>query len=82
MVINKSWWDTIDFIAPKLIGEYFKVYPKQRDKYVRKWIASENIWLQRSSILFQLNYKDNFDTEFLTLVINSLPGSKDFFIHF
>lgn len=33
MVINKSWWDTIDFISPKLIGEYFKNYPNQRDKY-------------------------------------------------
>lgn len=81
MVINKSWWDTIDCIAPKLIGEYFKVYPKQRDKYVRKWIVSENIWLQRSSILFQLNYKDNLDTEFLSFVINSLLGSKEFFIN-
>ncbi|GBD91473.1 DNA alkylation repair enzyme [bacterium BMS3Abin04] len=81
MVINKSWWDTTDFIAPKLIGEYFKVFPKQRDVYVRKWVISENIWLQRSSILFQLNYKDNIDTELLTFVINSLFGSKEFFIN-
>lgn len=81
MVVNKSWWDTIDFIAPKLIGEYFKKYPEQRDGCVKKWIASDNIWLQRSSILFQLNYKDNTDTEFLAYVINSLLGSKEFFIN-
>ena len=81
MVTNKSWWDTVDFISSKLIGEYFKIYPDQRAKYVEKWIASKNTWLQRSSVLFQLNYKDNLDTEFLTLVINSLLGSKEFFIN-
>ncbi len=81
MVTNKSWWDTIDFIAPKLIGEYFKTFPNQKDKYIEKWLASENIWLQRSSVLFQLNYKDDFDIEFLSYIINSLIGSKEFFIN-
>ena len=22
MIINKSWWDTIDFLSPKILGEY------------------------------------------------------------
>jgi len=81
MVITKSWWDTIDYISPKLIGEYFKIYPQEREKYVDIWLASKNIWLQRSSILFQLNYKDKLDTEFLAFIINSLLGSKEFFIN-
>ena len=81
MIIHKSWWDTIDFIAPKLVGAYFKTYPKKRESYVEKWISSKNIWLQRTSILFQLNYKNELDTEFLTYVINSLLGSKEFFIN-
>jgi len=81
MVVNKSWWDTVDFIATKLIGEYFKTYPEQREQYVRKWIDSKNIWLQRSAILFQLKYKEKLDTQILTFVINSLLGSKEFFIN-
>lgn len=81
MAINKSWWDTIDFISPRLMGDYFKVYPAQRDGSVKKWIGSGNMWLQRSSILFQLNYKENLDTDFLAYVINSLLGSKEFFIN-
>lgn len=24
MVVNQSWWDTVDFIATKLMGAYFK----------------------------------------------------------
>ena len=81
MVVNKSWWDSIDFIAPKLIGEYFKKYPSQRNKYVNKWLASDNMWLQRSAILFQLKYKNDLDTEFLAYVIESLLGSREFFIN-
>ena len=81
MVINKSWWDTVDFISSHLIGNYFKNYPDQREKYVETWIASKNMWLQRSSILFQLNYKENLDTGLLSYVIHSLLGSKEFFIN-
>ncbi len=29
---------------------------EQKDKYVRKWLKSNNIWLQRSALLFQLKY--------------------------
>ncbi len=81
MIINKSWWDTIDFIGPKLVGEYFKLYPEQRNQYVEKWLNSENLWFKRVSILFQLNYKDNLDKEYLAFIINSLLGSNEFFIN-
>ena len=81
MVTRKSWWDTVDFIAVNLIGEYFKKYPEQRDLYVKKWIDSNNIWLQRSALLFQLKYKENLDTVLLGLTINPLLGSKEFFIN-
>jgi 3-methyladenine DNA glycosylase AlkD len=81
MVTHKSWWDTVDFIAAKLMGEYFKKYSEQRAAYIEKWLNSNNIWLQRSALLFQLKYKENLDTVLLSSVINSLLGSKEFFIN-
>lgn len=81
MVTHKSWWDTVDFIAANLMGEYFKKFPEQRAAYVTKWIESNNIWLQRSALLFQLKYKENLDTVLLGSVINSLLESKEFFIN-
>ena len=81
MVTHKSWWDTVDFIAAKLMGAYFEIYPKQKDKYVQKWIKSNNIWLQRSALLFQLKYKKDLDTELLSSTISALLGSKEFFIN-
>ena len=81
MVTHKSWWDTVDFIAYKLMGAYFKKYPEQIDSYVHKWIESKNIWLQRSALLFQLKYKQAIDTALLSSTINALLGSKEFFIN-
>lgn len=81
MVVNQSWWDTVDFIATKLMGAYFKKFPEQRAIYVKKWLASGNVWLQRCALLFQLKYKEETDTTLLSDTINILLGSKAFFIN-
>ena len=81
MVENKSWWDTVDYVANRLMGAYFKRYPEKRVDYVDKWIGSNNIWLQRSSLLFQLKYKQDLDQSLLQSTINRLLGSKEFFVN-
>ena len=81
MVIHKSWWDSVDYIAAHLMGDYFNMFPAKRDAIVDTWLNSGNIWLQRSSLLFQLFYKNNLDTDFLVHVINPLLGSDEFFIN-
>ncbi len=81
MVTHNSWWDTVDFIANKLMGAYFKAFPEKRKFYVQKWLQSDNLWLQRSALLFQLKYKQDVDTKLLGSIIHSLIGSKEFFIN-
>lgn len=81
MVKHKSWWDTVDYISVKLMGAYFKKFPEQRELYAKKWLASGNIWLQRSALLFQLKYKEDLDINILSNAINYLLGSKEFFIN-
>ncbi|MDB4291980.1 DNA alkylation repair protein [Maribacter sp.] len=81
MVVTKSWWDTVDFIATKLMGAYFKKYPENRKVFVKKWLKSRNIWLQRSALLFQLKYKEELDPQLLSFTIAPLLGSREFFIN-
>jgi len=81
MITTKSWWDTVDFIAAKLVGDYFKKYPNQIGKYIQKWINSDNMWLQRTAILFQLKYKNQLDPKLLKYIIQSQLGSNEFFIN-
>lgn len=81
MVTRKSWWDTVDYIAVKLIGPYFIRFPEQLNPCIEKWLGSGNIWLQRCCLLYQLKSKDKMDTERLEYIIKKLLGSKEFFIN-
>jgi len=81
MITHNSWWDTVDSIATKLVKAYFKKFPDQRDKTIEKWLSSGNIWLQRTCLIFQLLEKEQTDLKLLEHVINSLLGSKEFFIN-
>lgn len=81
MVTHQSWWDSVDYIAVHLMGNYFKKFPEDRKQYVDKWLQSDHLWLQRCALLFQLQYKTDMDTQLLSYVINSLLGSKEFFIN-
>lgn len=80
MLVEKPWWDTVDMIAKKLVGNLFYVYPDLRVGSVERWLASGNIWLQRAALLFQLGYREETDWELLADTIQRLKGSKEFFI--
>jgi 3-methyladenine DNA glycosylase AlkD len=79
-IIQKSWWDTVDSIASDWLGVYFNLFSEQTILITSQWNRSNNIWLQRSSILFQKSYKKNTDTTLLSSYILHLKDSKEFFI--
>jgi 3-methyladenine DNA glycosylase AlkD len=81
LIATKSWWDTVDSIAGGTVGVHFKRFPEVREKYLAQWRVSENFWLRRTTILFQLNYKKETDFELLCDLIRENLGSKEFFIN-
>jgi 3-methyladenine DNA glycosylase AlkD len=81
MILTKSWWDTVDSIAGGTVGVHFQRFPDVRQKYLAKWRASDNFWLRRTTILFQLNYKKETDFDLLCELICENLDSKEFFIN-
>lgn len=79
-VDDKTWWDVVDVLSPKILSEYFLLFPGQRDIWIARWMKSPIFWHQRLCILFQLNYKSKTDLALLSEVILSLNTSKEFFI--
>jgi 3-methyladenine DNA glycosylase AlkD len=67
LVVTKPWWDTVDAIASHTVGTHFRRFPDVREKYLTKWRISKNLWLRRTAILFQLNYKK--ETDFINKAI-------------
>lgn len=80
LIVTKSWWDTVDLLASHLIGELCKKYQKLIDEYILKWAVSEDMWLRRTAILYQLKYKDNVDTKILEYAICENKNDNEFFI--
>ena len=78
---QNQWWDSIDVIAPKLMGHYFLTYPEKRIFYIEKWLDSGDKWLVRCALLFQLKYKSNTDLGLLFETILRIPQTKEFFIN-
>jgi 3-methyladenine DNA glycosylase AlkD len=79
LITTKSWWDSVDSIAP-LVGELAKRYPELVEETINQWSVDENFWLRRASILFQLKYKNQTNEELLYDYIVKNADSKEFFI--
>lgn len=79
-LVNKSWWDSVDGIASLILGDYFKLFPHQILPITNRWNNSSNMWLQRSSIMFQKSYKKHTDMILLSKYILNCNHSKEFFI--
>jgi 3-methyladenine DNA glycosylase AlkD len=81
LIIAKSWWDTVDGLSSWVCGPYFLKFPNKVRPVTDAWAISDNMWLRRASILFQLGYKEKTDVKVLTDHIERNLGSKEFFIN-
>ena len=81
LLITKSWWDTVDILAGGTVGVHFRRFPEVRERYLVRWRASDNFWLRRTAILFQLNYRQQTDFDLLSEIIRENLDSKEFFIN-
>lgn len=80
LITTKSWWDTVDMLANRHVGHLGKRFPEIIPNYPDKWMASNNMWLQRTAIIFQLKYKDQTNIDLALNYILRLKDSKEFFI--
>lgn len=81
LIVQKSWWDTVDFLAVHLVGYLAQLQPSVIDTHINPWSTDKNMWLNRTAILFQLKYKEKTDFELLKKYILQHLGSKEFFIN-
>ncbi len=81
LITTKSWWDTVDALAGHAVGSQFKRFPVVKEKYIKKWRKSDNFWLRRTTLLFQLGYKKETDFDLMCELIKENLGSDEFFIN-
>jgi 3-methyladenine DNA glycosylase AlkD len=80
LIVTKSWWDTVDQIASHVVGGLFRRYPDLRDPWIDRWRVADEIWLRRTTLIFQLGYKRETDAALLFSLVQKNLASREFFI--
>jgi 3-methyladenine DNA glycosylase AlkD len=80
LITTQSWWDTVDAIASHNVGRLLRQYPGCCDGVIGGWRWSDNFWLRRTTLLFQLGYKAETNQALLFGLVEQNSESKEFFI--
>ncbi|WP_394150226.1 DNA alkylation repair protein [Vibrio maritimus] len=79
-ITTKAWWDTVDMLATHIVASLFQRFPIEAASFIQKWRESDNIWLRRTAILYQLKFKQNTDEALLFDIIGENLDDKEFFV--
>lgn len=80
LIVTKSWWDSVDFLAKHMLGSYLEAFPDETPSVIETFSGSANMWLNRSALLFQLGYKRSTKADLLFSECEKHSHSKEFFI--
>ncbi len=80
MVVTGAWWDLVDALATKRLGEILRNERGPMRKAMRAWSRSDDMWKRRSSILCQVTFKKDTDLDLLFELIEPSLSSKEFFL--
>lgn len=79
-ITTKSWWDTVDMLATHIVGALASLYPDEAQRMLHQWRNSDDIWLRRTTILYQLKYKQQTNVDLLFEIIEENKHDNEFFI--
>ncbi len=80
MIVTGSWWDLVDALATKRLGEILRNEPAPMRKAMRTWSRSGDMWKRRSAILCQITFKRDTNLDLLFELIEPSLSSKEFFL--
>ena len=80
LITTKSWWDSVDALAVRVVGAILEKHPKEIAKWNKRWISSDDLLLNRTAIIFQLTWKADTDRALLFANIERHAAHSDFFI--
>lgn len=79
LILTNSWWDTVDSLRSEAVGPLVERYPALIS-VIHRWAASDNRWLIRSAIIYQLGYNGRTDVDLLFDLCRMHGHDKEFFI--
>ena len=79
LIKTRAWKDTVDTIAACVLGDLALRLPALHAK-IASWIRDPNIWVRRSAIIFQIQYKDRTDWPLLRQFCLTCAKDDEYYI--
>lgn len=79
LVHTAPWWDTLDWIAGKIVGPLVLQH-RELEAYLVVWRESPSMWVRRASLLAHLKHKVQTNRDLLAETILLLASEEEFFI--
>jgi 3-methyladenine DNA glycosylase AlkD len=80
IIKSKSWWDTVDLLASNFLSNFIIKFPELTLEIIENWSDTSDFWLHRSTLIFQLKYKQKTNLVLLSNQISRFKSNKEFFI--
>ena len=72
-------WDTLDWIAAKLLGPLVLQH-RAFEADLERWSRDDNMWVRRAALLAHLHHRAETNTALLSALILRLAHEREFFI--
>jgi 3-methyladenine DNA glycosylase AlkD len=79
LLTTKPWWDTVDTLATRSVGDLVRQHPSLRIT-MDKWLVGDDMWLTRSALLHMNRWKAAADQQWLFAACLRRSADTDFFI--
>jgi 3-methyladenine DNA glycosylase AlkD len=73
LIVTGAWWDFVDEVAIRLVGELDL-------SFLPSWAVDPDLWKRRTAIIAQIARKDGTDAQLLFDCIEPNRGDPEFFI--
>lgn len=81
LIVTHSWWDTVDMVCKHHLGNYLKLFSEETVAVISRFSDEDHLWLNRSAILFQLEYKSDTNQDLLFHLCIKHKDTKEFFMN-
>lgn len=80
LIVEGAWWDLVDEVATHRLWPLLKSDRHETERVLRRWAASDDLWLRRSAIIAQVLAREETDLKLLFALIEPAIDEKEFFL--
>jgi 3-methyladenine DNA glycosylase AlkD len=80
LIREGAWWDFVDTIAIRLVGEVLLTCRRTTRALMDEWISDADLWIRRTALISQIGHKERTDHRRLFRYCRQRAAEREFFI--